>query len=95
MHDLIFAVAFIAMVATPAMVAAFGGRKDSEPGPEVEAPRRSAASGSGPSVSLRVRPASPSDQARAVQRIALAGHSLVLHDGPTLPVHRARGLSNR
>ncbi len=34
MHDLIFAFAFIAMVATPAMVAAIGGRKEYNPDPE-------------------------------------------------------------
>ena len=93
MHDLIYAVAFIAMVATPAMVAALGGRKESEPGPEVQAPRRAATTGT--SVSLKVRPASPPSRARTANRIAVAGHSLVLHDGPTLPVHHARGLSNR
>ncbi len=32
MHDLIFAVAFVAMVTTPAMVAAIGGRKEYNPG---------------------------------------------------------------
>ena len=96
MHDLIYAAAFIAMVATPAMVAALGGRKESEePGPEVRAPQRAATAGKAPSVPVRVRPASPSNRTRAVNRVAVAGHSLVLHDGPTLPVHHARGLSNR
>jgi hypothetical protein len=98
MHDLIYAVAFVAMVATPAMVAAFGGRKESDPGPEVRAPRRLRSSVGGPSVpslTVKVRPVPQTDRARAMQRMALAGHSLVLHDGPTLPVHHARGLSNR
>jgi len=100
MHDLIYAVAFLAMVAMPAMVAAFGGRKESEPGPEVRAPRHSRSSVVRPpvsaaSVSVRMRPVTPSSRARATQTIALAGHSLVLHDGPTLPVHNGRGLSNR
>lgn len=86
MHDLIYAVAFLAMVASPAMVAAFGGRKESEPGPEVRSPRRPAS---------RVQSAGIAKRRGAMRRIALAGPPVALHDGPTLPVHHARGLSNR
>ncbi len=95
MHDLIYAVAFVAMVAMPAMVAAFGGRKESEPGPEVRAPQRSRPSVNVPSVSVKVRQATVSNRKLAMQRMAMAGHSLVFQDGPTLPVHNGRGLSNR
>ncbi len=87
MHDLIYAVAFIAMVATPAMVAAIGGRKEYNPGPEAPSLR--------PTTTLKVRPAAPAVRSRAIQRIASADHPLVIHDGPTLPMHNARGMANR
>ncbi|MFZ0270586.1 MAG: hypothetical protein WB524_18140 [Acidobacteriaceae bacterium] len=83
MHDLIFAVAFVAMIASPAMVAAFGGRKDNSPGPEVRSIR--------PNAATKMRPAS---RPRPIQKIAPAG-SMVFSDGPTLPVHNSRGMANR
>ena len=83
MHDLIFAVAFVAMIASPAMVAAFGGRKDNSPGPEVRSTR--------PSAAMKVRPAS---RPRSIHKIAAEG-PMVFTDGTTLPVHNARGMANR
>jgi hypothetical protein len=87
MHDLIYVVAFVAMIASPAMVAAFGGRKDSEPGPELPAAR--------PKTAVKIQPA-PRVRPRSERNIvATAGHSLVFCDGPTLPMHNARGMANR
>jgi len=84
MHDLIYALAFIVMVATPALVAAFGGGRESKSGPEVRSERRPAPKRA--RSAIRPRPA---------PRIALAGHPFVIHDGPTLPVHNLRGMANR
>ncbi len=87
MHDLIYAVAFIAMVATPAMVAAIGGRKEYNPGPEAPSLH--------PPTALKARHAAPAIRSRAIKKIASADHPLVVHDGPTLPMHNARGMANR
>jgi len=89
MHDLIFAVAFIAMVATPAMVAAIGGRKEYNPNPEVPALQ--------PPASLTVRPPAPLVRPRSMQKVAVPvqQHRFVTSDGPTLPMRNIRGMSNR
>jgi len=88
MHDLIFAVAFVAMVATPAMVAAIGGRKEYNPGPRLLlflfVPLRH----QGESRHASCPP-------RAMRKIVPADHPLVTCDGPTLPMHNARGMANR
>jgi acetaldehyde dehydrogenase (acetylating) len=89
MHDLIFAVAFVAMVATPAMVAAIGGRKEYNPGPEAPSlPLR-------PTTAIKVNPVTPVARPRAMRKIVPADHPLVTCDGPTLPMHNARGMANR
>jgi hypothetical protein len=106
MHDLIFAVAFVAMVTTPAMVAAIGGRKEYNPVPSSPSIR--------PAVAIRamnvrpgaralnVRPAIPNVRVsttvrrRTVRRVpAPANRRLVMVDGPTLPMHNARGMAGR
>jgi hypothetical protein len=106
MHDLIFAVAFIAMVATPAMVATLGGRKEYNPGPAAPSLR--------PVHSLKARPVAgpavrppvdrkldhepaqkrpPADHPR--KEHALKEHALVTSTAATLPMHNARGMANR
>jgi hypothetical protein len=86
MHDWFFAFAFIAMVATPAMVAAIGGRKEYTPDPETHPvlpaghdlpfePRRT------------LPPAMPKSFAAKKPPVATDLH--------TLPIHHARGLANR
>lgn len=87
MHDLIFAVAFVAMVASPAMVAAIGGRKDFEPGPRVSSHRHP--------TSIEVRPVAPPVRPRSATRAATPSRRHTLVDGPTLPMHNARGMANR
>jgi hypothetical protein len=87
MHDLIFAVAFIAMVASPAMVAAIGGRKEYNPNPE--APSLS------PPASMTVRPPAPPVRPRSMERAARVQPRFTTSDGPTLPMRSARGMSNR
>jgi hypothetical protein len=90
MHDLIFAVAFIAMVASPAMVAAIGGRKEEfNPGPE--------AGSLDPAVSMTVRPPAPPVRPRSMQKAVVAPvqHRFATSDGPTLPMRNIRGMSNR
>ncbi len=87
MHDLIYAVAFVAMIASPAMVAAFGGRNDSEPGPDV-APVR-------PKNAVKIQPVARVRPRSERKIVVESGHSLVFCDGPTLPMHNARGMANR
>lgn len=107
MHDLIFAVAFVAMVTTPAMVAAIGGRKEYNPGP--------AAASIGPGVAMRAvnlrpgartistAPAKPMARvsttirpySASLRRTAPPNRRLVFADGPTLPMHNARGMAGR
>jgi hypothetical protein len=90
MHDLIFAVAFVAMVATPAMVAAIGGRKDFDPGPAAPALRsRTTVTG------MNVRPFTPTVRPRSAGRVVREQRRFVILDGPTLPMHNARGMANR
>jgi hypothetical protein len=86
MHDLIFAFAFIAMVATPAMVAAIGGRKEYNPDPETHPtlPVRSDTHFESPRT---VPPALPKSFSVKKPSVATEIH--------TLPIHHARGLANR
>lgn len=89
MTDLIFAVAFVAMVATPAMVATFGGRKEynphsdpnDEPEPEDWTPVR-------PPKRPSARIVRPHSMHRAAERMIIA-------DEATLPIANGRGMSNR
>jgi hypothetical protein len=86
MHDLIFVVAFIAMVATPAMVAAIGGRKEYNPDPEthpVLPPARD--------TSVESRSALPP----ALPKTFIVKRPSITTEIRTLPVHHARGLANR
>ncbi|HEY1497979.1 MAG TPA: hypothetical protein VGF88_00240 [Acidobacteriaceae bacterium] len=87
MPDLIIAVAFVAMVATPAMVAAIGSRKEYNPGPESRA--------LGHGTVMTVRPIAPLVHPKSKEKAAPAEHRLVTSDGPTLPMHNARGMANR
>ncbi len=86
MHDLIFVFAFIAMVATPAMVAAIGGRKEYNPDPETHPV-------------LPVRSDKPFQFRRALPpalpKSLTARKPSVTTEIRTLPVHHARGLANR
>jgi hypothetical protein len=89
MHDLIYAVAFIAMVASPAMVAAIGGRKEYNPNPEPSSPQ--------PAASMAVRPPAPPVRPRSMEKLVVPvqQHRFVTSDGPTLPMRNIRGMSNR
>ena len=85
MHDLIFAAAFIAMVATPAMVAVVGSRKEYNPGPDTPHPRSVR--------DKKAHPAAPMVRS-PLQRVAPAGPA-VTSEALTLPIHNARGMANR
>jgi len=87
MHDLIFAVAFIAMVASPAMVATFGGRKEYNPGPATPGLRRSD--------TLKARPAGPVIRPASLHKPIPEERHVADSAIPTLPMHNARGMSNR
>jgi hypothetical protein len=86
MHDLIFVFAFIAMVATPAMVAAVGGRKEYNPDPESDS-------------SFPNRREKPFEADRtvppALPRTFSTNKPRVTTEIRTLPIHHARGLANR
>jgi len=85
MHDLIFALAFVAMVAAPAMIATVGGRKEYNPGPEQEfQPSSSTASTRRAVPRPHTFPATPRPE----------GTSSTLSDS-TLPMHNSRGMANR
>jgi hypothetical protein len=90
MPDLIFAVAFIAMVAAPAMVATLGGRKEYNPGPDPDPEIET---------SPNVRPSRPPG-ARVIrpfsaQKSAAPDRGLIITDEATLPMHNGRGMANR
>jgi hypothetical protein len=87
MHDLIFAIAFVAMVATPAMVAVIGSRKEYNPGPEAPSVH--------PTTAIKIRPAGPAVRPPSVRKIVSPGHSIATQDGLTLPMHHARGMAGR
>lgn len=84
MHDWLFAFAFIAMVASPAMVAAIGGRKEYNPEPHPGLPVHS-------DLPFEIHRSLPPARPRAS-----AKKKPVVNTGVgTLPVHHARGLANR
>jgi hypothetical protein len=87
MHDLIFAVAFVAMVATPAMVAAIGGRKEYNPSPESPTLPHTPV--------VRIRPVEAPAHRHSAKKVVTSRQRLVTSDGPTLPMHNARGMANR
>ncbi|HEX3986693.1 MAG TPA: hypothetical protein VHX13_08810 [Acidobacteriaceae bacterium] len=85
MHDLIFAFAFIAMVATPAMVAAIGGRKEYNPDPETH-----------PTLPVHSdKPFEPRTLPPALPKTFIAKKPSIATEIRTLPIHHARGLANR
>lgn len=86
-HDLFIAVAFIAMVAAPAMVATLGGKKEYQPDPEPEQASRLPVASPEPSGKV-IRPQS----AHFIPpRHVAAGRPA---SPATLPM-RARGMMNR
>ena len=85
MHDWLFAFAFIAMVASPAMVAAIGGRKEYTPEPRPGLPVQSDLSFD---IQRTLPPAAPKSFKAKKPSIISTGVG-------TLPVHHARGLANR
>lgn len=87
MHDLIFALAFVAMVAAPAMVATWGGRKEYNPGP---APRPS-----GRSSTPQPRPTGQMMRPLSAQGVSRSSRSSATSEGSTLPMHNSRGMANR
>jgi hypothetical protein len=102
MHELILGIAFIAMVATPAMVATLGGKKESQPEPEEEPGSRQRSAGK-PAAKVAAAPAVKAEPA------APTGHLIRPHSmyfaakmspaaaafaTPTLPVH-GRGMVGR
>lgn len=86
MHDLIFAFAFVAMVAAPAMVAAIGGRKEYNPDPETHPvlPVRN-------DMLFESRRTLPP----ALPKTSTVRKSSLTTEIHTLPIHHARGLANR
>ena len=85
MHDLVFAIAFVAMVAAPAMIATVGGRKEYNPGPDPEFEPSNA----GPETRRAVpRPHTFAAPARPGPSSDPLGES-------TLPIHNSRGMANR
>ncbi len=94
MHDVIFAVAFVAMIASPAMVASIGGRKEDNPGyhagPATPPIRRA-----NPMPGISVRPVPPAVRPRAARKAVPVARRFVVMDGPTLPMHNARGMAGR
>jgi hypothetical protein len=89
MSDLIFAAAFIAMVATPAMVATFGGRKEYNPPSDPQAEPE-------PSDWNPVRPPKrPSAGIIHPQSMHKAAPGMIISDNATLPMLNGRGMANR
>jgi hypothetical protein len=87
MHNLMLAFAFIAMLISPAMVAAFSGKKNYEPEADSEeiapAPREARKA-------EVIRPAS----VLTAQNLA-ARKQTTLFEAPTLPMHGTLGMANR
>lgn len=92
MSDLIFAVAFIAMVAAPAMVATLGGRKEYNPDPSAES-EEEADLFTGPRPPKR--PSERVIRPYSAQKSALHDRGTIISDDVTLPMHNGRGMSNR
>jgi hypothetical protein len=88
MHDLMIGIAFILMVASPAMVATIGGRKEYNPNPDVPSLPRVC----DVKAQLAAPPVSP---AAARPRPAIKKRPLLTYSDVTLPVHNARGMANR
>lgn len=84
MHDLIFAVAFMAMLAAPAMVATLGGKKEHNPEGESHSGMWREP---GPAVPM-VDPYSAQYRPHPVRTLASPGES-------TLPMLTGRGMSDR
>lgn len=87
MHDFIFVVVFIALIASPAMVATFGGRKEYNPGPEARLPRSAGA--------IKTRLSSPPPRNPSVPKIVRSASPAFSLDSATLPMHNSRGMANR
>lgn len=92
MPDLIFAVAFIAMVAAPAMVATLGGRKEYNPNSDPDADAESEAF---PTLRPPKRPGTAVIRPFSAQKAAHYNHEFTVSDDATLPMHSGRGMSNR
>jgi hypothetical protein len=92
MTDLIFAVAFVAMVATPAMVATLGGRKEYNPGSGGDSDSGSEAENLQPAPPKR--PSLPVMRPHSVHR-SVADSGIMISDDFTLPMHNGRGMANR
>jgi len=90
MPDLIFAVAFIAMVAAPAMVATLGGRKEYNPGPDPDPEIETY-----PNVRSPKRPSVRVIHPFSAQKSASPDSGLIISDEATLPIHNGRGMANR
>ena len=93
MTDLVFAAAFVAMVATPAMVASLGGRKEYNPGPGTDADDDPEPESLQP-VPPPKRPSMPVMRPHAAPKSA-ADYGIIIADDFTLPMHNGRGMSNR
>lgn len=87
MHDIILGVAFIAMVAAPAMVATLSGKKEYDPDPQPEPVARP--------VAAKVQRTGEIIRPRSVQREERTPRVAPTFDAPTLPMYRSRGMNNR
>lgn len=91
MTDLVFAVAFVAMVATPAMVATLGGRKEYNPGPGADSNPEPETLQPAPGPK---RPSGRVIRPHAAHR-SVADSGIMIADDFTLPMHNGRGMANR
>lgn len=90
MHDLFMGLAFIAMVAAPAMVATMGGRKEMQPDPEP-----AGAAGRTAQAPSRAKPQGQVIRPHSMHYAALEGRRPVEEfEATTLPL-RARGMAGR
>ncbi len=88
MHDILLGFAFIAMVATPAMVATMSGKKEYDPHPQPESSQRTAAPKPQRTAEI-IRPRS------AQQRASRISPETDSFEVPTLPMYKSRGMTNR
>ena len=105
MHELFLGIAFIAMVATPAMVATLGGKKESQPEPEEAPVRQQRVRQASAKPAVKAAAAQPAAQREAAEP---TGHVIRPHSmlytrmkptaasfgTPTLPLH-GRGMVGR